>query len=470
MMKFINELNNTVYLEDIDRYIYYKDDALQEIDVDFILKSKHFQQLVVAGDFRIVEIGDSRIEKNLKRLQTSMAKLKLKDFEKEITEEITEKEPLSEEVEVSIKGHFLEGGGYAKVNRNLAFGLKKQGVNVKIDVVGKRFAALNEPEAKKLQKFCKPPSKNAIRLDSMVPSFSYGRMGKKAILYTTIESYTVTDQFLKVMSQYNEIWVTSDFCKQVLMKYRLKKPIFVLPDSINISAYTEDGEKYKFRPELKPFVFLSVFGWSYRKGFDVLLKSYLEEFSGDDPVTLLIFSKFQGQYDRSEFIKDIINDFIRDCKCKNAPHIVRCAKFVPESQMPSLYRACNAFVLFSRGEGFGLPYAEASLCGLPVIGTDCSGQSMFLKKDNSSLIDIDELAPVKEGAMHVHYWDGQLFPMLKSEQVILDARKAIRDVYENYDKAVKKNKKLKKFIKSNYSIEKVSYAAKGRLDKLWQDQ
>jgi len=37
-------------------------------------------------------------------------------------------------------------------------------------------------------------------------------------------------------------------------------------------------------------VFLSVFKWEYRKGWDVLLKSYLKEFSKDDWVALYLLT------------------------------------------------------------------------------------------------------------------------------------------------------------------------------------
>jgi hypothetical protein len=40
-----------------------------------------------------------------------------------------------------------------------------------------------------------------------------------------------------------------------------------------------------------PAVFLSVFKWEPRKGWDVLLDAYVHEFSGDEPVELHIVTK-----------------------------------------------------------------------------------------------------------------------------------------------------------------------------------
>ena len=59
---------------------------------------------------------------------------------------------------------------------------------------------------------------------------------------------------------------------------------------------------------------------------------------------------------------------------------VRWLGFVPEQQLPSLYRAADLFVLCTREEpgiraveGFGLVFLEAQSCGVPAIGTDCGG-------------------------------------------------------------------------------------------------
>jgi len=48
---------------------------------------------------------------------------------------------------------------------------------------------------------------------------------------------------------------------------------------------------------------------------------------------------------------------------------IRCLGFVPDEDLPDLYRAAGAFVYPSLFEGFGMPPIEAMACGCPVISS-----------------------------------------------------------------------------------------------------
>jgi len=465
-LKFINNSKNTVNLIDLDIDVPFLEDlSSQYISLDDVKKSNGFRRMVILGLFEITEHNNTLFERDLIKRQKKML-----NFKKENKQEIQNNtETPKNKIEVKLRGSFLELGGYAKVNRNLTKGLSDLGVNVAVEPTSTRNNQLTEEELNDLMKYNKQVSKNAIVIESVIPTFGSGSFGRYRILYTTIESETIPQQFIDIVKTYNEVWVVSDFCKEILLKYGINdRPIYVIPNTVDNYLYIEDGDKYKFKPELKDFIFISVFGWSYRKGYDVLLKSYLKEFSGDDNVSLLIVSRNHLGFHKNDVIRDEISKFIEKCGGNNPAHIARCSKFIPEKIMPSIYRACDAFVLFTRGESYGIPYVESSLCGLPVIGTNCTGQTMFLKKDNSFLLDVDDIQPLEQGLMQVHYWDNQMFPVLRSEETIKSAGKLMRYVYENYDEAKEKNLQLSRYISENYNIERVAKLAKKRLSEIWR--
>ena len=58
-----------------------------------------------------------------------------------------------------------------------------------------------------------------------------------------------------------------------------------------------------------------------------------------------------------------------------------------DPELPGLYAAADAFVLASRGEGWGRPYMEAMAMGLPTVGPDFGGSLAFMNKENSWLFE-----------------------------------------------------------------------------------
>ena len=358
---------------------------------------------------------------------------------------------MGDNISVKIKGHIYENGGYAKVNRNLIKGLSSLGIKVFVDPLGKDLA-----------KYPKNISDKFIAIDSLIPSIGNGSFGKYRILYTTVESYTLHKQFTDCCNSYNEVWTTSDFCEEILKKEGVNRPILVFPNTID-SIYNDDADFHEFKPELNSFVFLSVFNWSWRKGYDLLLKAYLEEFNKDEDVSLLVVSRLNGK--DSDIPKKAIDEYVKRNGI-NSPHIRRMAE-ISEGKMPSIYKSCSAYVLFSRGEGFSISNCEASLCGLPVISTNCTGQKMYLNNDNSTLIEIDGLRDVTTNDFNASYWEGLSMPALSSKGVLEAARGALRGVYTNYTSAIEKNELLKEQIADKFNIEVVSKKIKNRLEQIW---
>jgi glycosyltransferase involved in cell wall biosynthesis len=66
---------------------------------------------------------------------------------------------------------------------------------------------------------------------------------------------------------------------------------------------------------------------------------------------------------------------------------VKFAGFVPDGDLPTLYRLADVFVYPSLYEGFGLPVLEAMACGVPVVTSDRSSMPEITGPDAGLLAD-----------------------------------------------------------------------------------
>lgn len=451
-MYIINKTGHTINIDNDNHIIpYLQNQEQQYINLDLVKKNIGLKRMILQGKIIINKHQNSIYQINLKKQQGTM-KINKNQIQNNIIQ--------SNNIQIKLKGVF-DLGGFGNVNINLAKGLSNLGIKVQIDPIS-GLNNLSQKNLIQLGKLRNSVSKNAIVIDSVIPVFGQQSYGKNyKILNTTIQSSTIPKQFIDMCNNYNQIWVNSDFAKQILLKYNIKKQIFVFPNTFS-EIYNENIQPYNFNPKLNNFVFLTVGGYGYRKGFDALFKAYIQQFNKTDPVSLLVVSKAQGKAQRSQIIKTDIQNYIKKYNPNNAPHIARYSQNIPEDIMPKIYKACNGFVLTSRGQSFGNPYVQAAKVGLPIIATNYSGHTMFLKQDNSTLVDIDKLQILQQGTSNIHYWDNQLFPSLKTQDFNLRLRKSMRYVYQNYQECKIKNKKLQKII-DQYSIQKVCKNIKLRL-------
>ncbi|MQL77663.1 hypothetical protein Taro_010070 [Colocasia esculenta] len=158
-------------------------------------------------------------------------------------------------------------------------------------------------------------------------------------------------------------------------------------------------------PGRKVFVFLSIFKWERRKGWDVLLASYLREFTTADGVALYLLT---NPYHTDKDFGNKISKFAQDAKLEEpgdgwAPVYV-IDSHIAQADLPRLYKAADAFVLPSRGEGWGRPVVEAMAMELPVIVTNWSGPTEYLTEENGYPLPVDRMSKVPEGPFKGHLW------------------------------------------------------------------
>ena len=153
-----------------------------------------------------------------------------------------------------------------------------------------------------------------------------------------------------------------------------------------------DEHVYKPMPMHHPgFVFFSLGRLSEQKGFDALLDA-ISIWSPDASVKFLI----GGTGPLENHLK---NKSIR----LGIDKYIDWLGAVSREHNPDLFNQCDAFVLASFHESFGIVYAEAIASGKPVIATRCGGAEDIVNEKNGILVNKNnphELAEALEWMFH----------------------------------------------------------------------
>jgi radical SAM protein with 4Fe4S-binding SPASM domain len=282
--------------------------------------------------------------------------------------------------------------------------------------------------------------------------------------YTTFETDGIPAPWVESCNRMDEIWVPSRFNVETFANAGVRRnKLHVIPHGFDPKYYQPDKTEPLVIGERKGFNFLSIFEWTYRKGWDVLIKAYLEEFRPDEDVRLIIRSyQGGGVTGKALPVAQQLSDFIVSLGFDpgNIPAVEFLDSMVPAELMPALYKAADAFILPTRGEGWGIPFTESMLMRIPVIATDWSGHLEFMNRDNSYLIDIDGIVPVSEEQVRDNpLYEGQSW----AEPSVAHTRRLMRHVFENRDEARQKGRSSREHILNNFTIHHAAAKIADRL-------
>lgn len=272
------------------------------------------------------------------------------------------------------------------------------------------------------------------------------------VIRTLFETDRIPESWLPLLERFDEVWVWAHHSAVAFRQSGVApERIRILPGFVDTSLFSPTGARLKLPATLKSrFVFLSVFDWQQRKGWDALLRAYCEEFSASDRVGLLLkISKLHGY--TIEQVRSQIDSVLSPIgqTLESRPDIYLWDQTLDQAEMADLYRAADAFVLASRGEGWGRPYMEAMATGLPTIGTRGSGNADFMDDENSFLVDttvvpVSESAANEIGVYRGHRWQ---------EPNVENLRKEMRNVVSNRKRATAVGQRGLADMRQRYSLE-----------------
>ena len=301
---------------------------------------------------------------------------------------------------------------------------------------------------------------------NVAPGFARVADGEFHIGRTMFETDRLPLEWVTQCNQMDEVWVPSRFNVESFAASGVeRRKLRVMPEAVDAAVFDPAKHTPLPLPNRAACNFLSIFEWSRRKAWDVLLAAYLREFSAGDDVCLYLRTYLMSQPDGdpTAAIQQLIREHAATLGLgdKALPRIEILAEQVATADLPRLYLAADCLVAPSRGEGWGRPQHEAMMMGRPVIATNFSGTTEFMTAQTAYLLDY-ELAEVKDvDPEHWHYFGHQWANPSEAH-----LRQLLRRVQQNPAEARAKGAAARAHVVKHFSREPVAELVATRLAEI----
>ena len=203
------------------------------------------------------------------------------------------------------------------------------------------------------------------------------------IARTTFEATPLPLQLQNTVGSFDEVWCFSHYDAEILIQSGVESgAVFIIPPGIAI-PHPETILGLRQSISRETFRFLSVFNFEPRKNPEALIKAFSSVASEISGVELIL--KLGGI--NAEMFETWLTNVLEPTRLpqiRNRIHVI--AGTLPRENLLALYLQSDAFVLPTRGEGYGLPFLEALAYGLPTICPDIGGHREFCNESNSLLV------------------------------------------------------------------------------------
>ena len=306
-----------------------------------------------------------------------------------------------------------------------------------------------------------------------------------------IETNVFPGEFIEGMNRMNLNLVSSEHSKKVAIEttfekrdkktnqvksiIKLEKPVEVLFEGLDLNTYYKKPQNSGILKDVsEDFCFLFTGHWlpgilgEDRKDVATLIRTFLHTFKGPGrKKPALILKTNQVNYsllDRTGVIKNINNIRNREeFKGVKLPNIYLLHGEMTDEEMNQLNNdnKIKSFVSFTKGEGFGRPLLEAAITGKPLITSNWSGHTDFIRPEYNVLVG---------GTLqNVHPSSANQFLLKDSQWFKINtdiASRAIKDVFKKYKVYLEQSRKQTQYIKNNWTFDSMTNKLETLLPKV----
>jgi glycosyltransferase involved in cell wall biosynthesis len=286
-------------------------------------------------------------------------------------------------------------------------------------------------------------------------------------LTAAVETDRCNPVWIDCINRMSAVLVPSEHIKRTLENSgQIKVPLKVIPESwfeaCRAGSETKENQELTSLLTEADFNFLVVSQFTGnnpendRKNIAYTIKWFLEEFKDNPSVGLVVKTNFgrNTTADKAASVRTLAA-IVAECQklIQSKAKVYLLHGHMEDTEVVSLYTnpKIKALLNLTRGEGFSLPTLEAATCGLPVIVTDWSAQTEFLRQGKYIKVDY-ELKPIHQSRI-----DNSIF--IKDARwaypVEADAKRKMRKFFESPSVPAGWAKELKEKLLISHSPEAI---------------
>ena len=270
---------------------------------------------------------------------------------------------------------------------------------------------------------------------AFVYNYPYALENVKAeykILYTMFESSQMPDDWGRYLRMADKVLVPSEFCQRVMAR-QFGVEAEVVPLGYDDTIFTPIE---RIRENDAPFTFLHYDAFKYRKGWDIVLDAYDQEFTDADNVRLI----FKTTVDKLPPL---------DVSAYRNFEVIH--KILTPEGLQDLLSLSDCFVFPSRGEGFGVTPLEAMGTGIPAIVPNAHGISQYFDWQTMEPLEVQ---PIKARYSNDRFKGMDLGAWY--QPTVESVRRAMRREYEKWKNSPKAEVNPYCQLAKKFTIEKTA--------------
>ena len=276
------------------------------------------------------------------------------------------------------------------------------------------------------------------------------------IQWVVFESTRIPATIRPAIQGADQVWVPSAWGRDVLLAHGLPAHrIHVVPEGVDGARFHAHGRRP--RSTARPYRFLTVGKYEQRKGIDLTIEAFAQVYGNQAQAELVIKSNyFTNHREKHAALQGKISDL-------GLNNVTLLWGEMTELQLADLYRACDAFVLPTCAEGWGLPLIEAVAAGLPIITTMHSGHTEFLQHVYDSVLPVAHVMTQIDCAEYRSYYpdvtnDWGVWAQPDLNSLVACMQQALQQEHSLYDHAQRNSAIIRERFSWSESVEQALQA------------